>query len=135
VLLTQTQQFPQAIETWKRYADASGSDAAALSNLAFCYELAGKLSDAQQTYEQGIAKDPKSEACRVNYGLMLARAGRTNEAIIQFKAVLSEAQVHYNLASVYQQQGKRDQAKAEYRRAIELDPSLKDSLGSVADVR
>jgi Tfp pilus assembly protein PilF len=41
--------------------------------------------------------------------------------------VLSPAEVHYNLGSIYEQQGRADDAKAEYHKALEADPSLKDA--------
>lgn len=123
VLFAQQSKFPQAIDAWERYVQASDGDATALSNLGFCYELAGKAADAEATYKRGIAADKSSEPCRVNYGLMLARSGRINEAIVQLQAVLSPAQVHYNLGSVFEQQGKREAAKAEYRKALALDPN------------
>ena len=75
----------------------------------------------------GIEIDPKNQPCRVNYGLMLARHGRIEEATTQLSAALSPAQVHYNLASVYEQQGKKDQAKSEYIEAIKSDPKLIDA--------
>ena len=63
---------------------------------------------------------------------MLARRGRINEATLQFQAVLSPAQVHYNLGSVYELQGRKQQAKAEYRKAAELDPNLSDARTKLA---
>ena len=55
---------------------------------------------------------------------MLARVGRTNEAIVQLQAVLPEAQVYYNLASMHEVQGRREEAKTAYRKAASLDPEL-----------
>ena len=58
---------------------------------------------------------------------MLARLGRTAEATLQLQAVLSPADVHYNLASVLEHQGRKEAAKAEYRKALEPDPTLDDA--------
>ena len=38
----------------------------------------------------------------------------------------------YNLGSVFEQQGKIDQAKAYYRKALEQDPSLRDARARLA---
>jgi tetratricopeptide (TPR) repeat protein len=43
------------------------------------------------------------------------------------QAVLTPAEVHYNLASVLEHQNRKEAAKAEYRKAIELDPNLVDA--------
>ena len=124
ILYTQSKQFPVAIDTWKQYIRVTNGSPIAYSNAAFCYELAGRVSEAEDCYKQGIKKDPSNQPCRVNYGLMLARLGRTSEATAQLSAVLKPAEVHYNLASVYEQIGKTDEARAEYDRALQLDPKM-----------
>jgi tetratricopeptide (TPR) repeat protein len=121
LIFSNARAYPQAIAAWERLIERSPDDAVAHSNLAFCHELAGHPDAAERAYRQGIAIDPKNEPCRVNYGLMLARAGRTNEAIVQLQAVLSEAQVQYNLGSTYESMGRPELAKACYRKAVELD--------------
>lgn len=121
------EHYPDAIVAWKEYLKAAEGDPTGYSNLAFCYELAGKHSEAEEAYRKGIDKDPTNNPCRVNYGLMLARDNRIAEATLQLQAVLTPAQVHYNLASVYEHQGSKERARSEYRKAINLDPSLADA--------
>ena len=53
--------------------------------------------------------------------------GRRAEALTQLQTVLSPAEAHYNLGSVYELQGKNDQAAADYRKALELDPQFQDA--------
>lgn len=134
VLYAQARLYPQAIATWQEYVKETDEDPVAYSNLGFCYELAGRTTEAEAAFKQGIAKDSACNPCRVNYGLMLARAGRTNEAIIQLQAVLPEAQVHYNLASLHEQYNRRDAARAEYRKALELDPTLAEAKTRLAAI-
>jgi tetratricopeptide (TPR) repeat protein len=127
MLYTQTKQYPKAIDAWQHYVKATNGKPNAYSNLGFCYELAGETDHAEEAYHKGIAADSRNQACRVNYGLMLARTGKINDAINQLSVVLTPAQVHYNVGSVYEQQGKREQAKAEYKKSIELDPNFLDA--------
>jgi tetratricopeptide (TPR) repeat protein len=124
VLYTQGKQYPQAIEMWKEYVRATNGSATSYSNLAFCYELADQPNLAEQAYKTGISRDPKDQPCRVNYGLMLARNNRKDEAVEQLSAVLKPAEVHYNLASVYEQLGRKTEAKSEYEKALEVDPKM-----------
>lgn len=136
VVYSQLRQFPQATDAWQRYIKASGNDAAAYSNLGYTHELAGDPASAEQAYLKGIQIDPKNEPCQVNLGLLLARTGRMNEAEQHLSAVLPPAQVRYNIGSVHEQLGQKDQARAEYRRALELDPGLdaaKTRLASIGD--
>ncbi|MGE5610398.1 MAG: tetratricopeptide repeat protein [Bacillota bacterium] len=127
VVYAQVGSYADAVATWQIYLKETNNDPVAWANLGFCHELAGNTKEAEEAYQQGIAKDPKSNPCRVNYGLMLARAGRTTQAIIQLQAVLPEAQVHYNLGAIHEQQGHLAEAKAEYRKAMELDPNLAEA--------
>ena len=61
-----------------------------------------------------------------NLGLVLAKAGRTEEAAEQFRAALRAdpgfAPAHLNLGTALASQGKRGPALAEFRRALELEP-------------
>lgn len=123
IVYSNAKAYPQAIAAWERVVEVCGGEAGAYGNLAYCHELAGNVDAAERAYQQGIAVDARNEACRVNYGLMLARMGRTNEAIVQMQAVLSEGQVQYNLGSTFEMRGQRELAKACYRRAVELDGS------------
>jgi tetratricopeptide (TPR) repeat protein len=132
VTCARLKSYDQAIDAWKRYAELTNDDPTALSNLGFCYELSGRPADAEATYQRAIARDPRNEPCRVNYGLMLARQHRRTEAIIHLQAVLSPAQVHYNLASIAEAQGRRPQAIADYRKALELSPDLADARSRLA---
>jgi tetratricopeptide (TPR) repeat protein len=132
VVYAQLKQWPKAIETWERYVTATGEAATAYADLGFCHELAGEPDKAEVAYQAGIAKDAKNVPCRVNYGLMLARKGQVNEATLQWQFVLSEAEIHYNLGSVYAQQGRKEQARIEYNKAVELDPKLIDAKTKLA---
>jgi tetratricopeptide (TPR) repeat protein len=132
VLRTQAKQYPQAIEAWKQYLAATNRSAAAYSNLALAYELAGKRADAEAAYRAGIDADPDYVACRVNYGLMLARTGRTDEALAQFESVLTPAEACYNIASIFEQQGKTDEARTWYRAALEKNPTFTDARTRLA---
>ncbi len=134
VLYSQVKQYDQAIDAWKKYIAATSEVANGWGNLGFCYELKGDSEQAEVAYKKGIDRESKNEICRVNYGLMLARLGRTNEALVQFEAVLSPAAAHYNLGSVYEQQKKMAQAKLEYTRSLELNPSFYEAQQRLASL-
>ena len=63
---------------------------------------------------------------------MLARAGRLGEATSQLEAVLTPAEVHYNLASVFESEGKKPAARLEYQKALDLDPDMSDAKVRIA---
>jgi tetratricopeptide (TPR) repeat protein len=136
---SETRQYSEAITIWNRYLKATNNSAFAYNNLAYTEELAGNPVGAEADYKLGIAKEPTNQACRVNYGLMLARHGRMGESMIQLQAVLAPSEVHYNIAEVYELQKRPEMAKIEYQQALALDPNFKDareklaSLGDMTD--
>lgn len=124
MLNTRLGRHDQAIETWKRYIQVTDDPATGYSNLGYACEIAGRPADAENAYRKGIDIDPKNQPSRVNYGLLLARRGDFAAATEHLSAVLTPAQVHYNLASVHELQDRPAEARLEYRRALELDPTL-----------
>jgi tetratricopeptide (TPR) repeat protein len=127
-------KFPEAVAVWKRYIKATGDSPEGYGNLGFCYELGGRPEEAEQAYQRGIKRDPSNVACHVNYGLMLVRRGRVGEGKLQLGAVLKPAEVHYNLGSLYESQGRKEQAKAEYRQALRLDPQFTDATTRLGEI-
>jgi protein O-GlcNAc transferase len=134
LIYTTQQQFAEAIETWDRYIDATHQSASGFNNLGLCLELAGRMDEAETAYKAGIAREPTNQPCRVNYGLMLARHGRLAEGTTQLQAVLTPAEVHYDLASVLESQGNTEQAKAEYRKSLQIDPEMSDAKARLASL-
>jgi tetratricopeptide (TPR) repeat protein len=66
---------------------------------------------------------------------MLVRGGRESEGRNHLEAVLKPAEVHYNVGSVYESLGRREQAKSEYEKALTLDPALSDAQARLDDLR
>jgi tetratricopeptide (TPR) repeat protein len=134
VIYASQKDYQKSIETWKRYIAASGDQGFGYGNLGFCYELAGMPNRAEDSYKKGIDKDPKNGSCRTNYGIFLARQGKIQEAVRMWDPVLSDAQIHYNLASVFQSNGRKAEAKSEYQKALDADPTLVDARARLAEL-
>jgi Tfp pilus assembly protein PilF len=94
--------------------------------------MSGDPVRAEQAYKDGLARDPKNQPCRVNYGLMLARNHRVEEATQQLAAVLSPAEVSYNLAAIDEQQGAIAQARDGYKKALEQHPHMTAAQSKLA---
>lgn len=133
-IYAQQKKYGESIAQWKQYVHLTSGSATGYSNLAFAEELAGDPASAEADYQRGIAKEPNNQPCRVNYGLMLARHGRIGQATLQLQAVLTPAQVHYNLAEVHELQNRKDLAKLEYQKAIALDPNFTDARTKMASL-
>lgn len=131
---TMAGKFDRAESAWLTYVQATGRSPDAYNNLAQAYEFAGRPVDAENAYRTAIERDPRHVYARTNYGLMLVRTGRIDEGRAQMAHVLPPAEVHYNVASVLQLQGNKTQARAEYIKALELDPQLSDARKRLASL-
>ncbi|MDB5325116.1 MAG: hypothetical protein JWM57_685 [Phycisphaerales bacterium] len=117
-------QMPAALDTWKRYLTASKNSDDAFGSLGYAYELAGKPAEAEATYKLGIEAHPDGALTHVNYGLMLVRRNKVDEAVKTMATVLQPPEVNYNIAGVYAQLGRPDLAQFYYKRALECDPGF-----------
>jgi Tfp pilus assembly protein PilF len=117
-------QTAKSIDAWKRYVSVTDGSADAYGSLGYAYELAGKPADAEKTYQEGIQKHPDGALVRINYGLMLVRREKIDDAVKQLSAVLQPHEVNYDIGSVYEQMGRKDLATFYYRRALECNPQF-----------
>ncbi len=134
VVQTKMKAYDKAEEAWKAYIKATKGLASGYSNLGFCYEMAGNVPAAEEAYKKGIERDPKNEPCRVNYGLMLARQNRVDEAREQLSSVLKPDEVAYDIAAIYEQQGAFAQAKDELKKAIAANPKNTQAQAKLASL-
>jgi len=124
---TMRRDFAQAIPAWERYTKVTGDAAVGWNNLGKCHEMAGRWREAEVSFLRALERDPANRLARVNYGLLLARRDRADEAEDQLSRVLPPAVVQYNLGSAAELSGDAEAARQRYARAIELDPHLREA--------
>ena len=117
-------QFDQAIAAWDRYVRVTDNNATAWSNLGRAHELAGHWKEAEVNYLRAIERDPQNKSSRVNYGILLAKRDRMDEATKQLGVVLVPAEVQYNLGSVYELKKNYVKARECFEKALSFDPEL-----------
>jgi tetratricopeptide (TPR) repeat protein len=120
-LYTYDGQFDLAVATWQKYVDATNQSAGAYVNLGRANELAGKWKAAEVAYLRAINRESMNRAARVNYGILLAKRDRLDEAETQLGKVLRPEEVQYNLGSVHELRRDFAAASAAYTRAVEID--------------
>jgi tetratricopeptide (TPR) repeat protein len=86
----------------------------------------GRLfADAETLYRTTIRKNADCWLAYNNLGVLMANAGRTDEAIAQYRKALeihpSYAKAHFNLGNVLATAGRPDEAIAQYEKAVQLD--------------
>jgi tetratricopeptide (TPR) repeat protein len=123
-LYTYNEKYDIAIATWQKYVDATNQSAGGYVNLGRANELAQQWKPAEVAYLRAVNRDPTNKAARVNYGILLAKRDRFDEAEAQLSQALKPAEVQYDLASVYELKRNFRAATAGYEKAIALDPNF-----------
>ncbi|MBN1675282.1 MAG: tetratricopeptide repeat protein [Kiritimatiellae bacterium] len=87
--------------------------------------------DGPSLFEHALAVNPDSWVLNNNYGLVLAAAGRTDEAIARYRKSLQVypryEYAHNNLGLCLADKGQLDKAMAHYRQAVAINPAYADA--------
>ncbi len=127
-------QLNKAIESWKKYLSITNGSIEGYGSLGFAYELAGNQKEAEKTYLEGISKHPAGRLVRINYGLMLVRQNKVDQAVEQMSSVLQPHEVNYNIGSVYEQLHRKDLAQFYFKRSLECNPDFAPAKQKVASI-
>jgi VWFA-related protein len=97
--------------------------------------------EAEKHYREALSIDPSLAEARLRLGRVLQRLGRQEEAIRELKRLAVErdkpvmaALAHLFLGDLFEQLGRLDQAAAQYRAAVETDPSLQQAGLSLSEI-
>jgi protein O-mannosyl-transferase len=133
--ITRNSDWISEISLWEDVARKNPSSSRAHNNLGKAYFEKGNLARARYHFEKSIANIPKFTNEKFNLKnteeLLLRKRGPANSNL-RIAADLVEP--HYNLASIYLDQGKLDLAEKEYLKTLSLrtnHSSAKIGLGSV----
>ncbi len=98
---------------------------------------AGRLADAELTYRQAIAVEPRCADAWHNLGILALQNGRIDEAAQCAGRVVElapqNAQAHYTLGFALGQQGNSEAAIASYGTAIQLKPDFAEAHNNLGD--
>jgi len=89
----------------------------------YSYYLAGKWGEAEAQYRKGLGFDGRYEPLWRNYGLLLVRMGRYEEALSSFERVESRAAASNDVGYICMIEGRLDEAEQFFRSAIDQSPS------------
>lgn len=109
------------------------------NSLGYSYYLAGQWPQAERIYQRGIGYDTSYKPLWRNYGLLLARMARYEEALSAFEQIGGRAQASNDVGYICLIEGKLDVAEQFFRSAIEQSPThydmAWDNLNRVQQVR
>jgi tetratricopeptide (TPR) repeat protein len=115
----------------ERALDVLGPDAECLFILSLDASGRGDHRRAISFLREAVRLDAEWVKARHNLAVELARAGRDQEAVTQYDAVIGIAPEHpsvrFNRANALSRLGRHAEAVADYRAALELDPEDADA--------
>ena len=94
------------------------------NNLGYSYVLQGNYPAAIASFQASLAINDKNVRTHNNLGLAYAMNGQYDLALQQFEQSGDRARARYNVAGVYYEKGLFDEAKQEYREALNLNPDF-----------
>jgi tetratricopeptide (TPR) repeat protein len=114
-------------------AVARGIDAAPIyAALADVYQAAGHIENAIPAMRLAIERDPKSEAYRFRYGMLLTDTRAPEAAVIRLNEALKEfpnsPKLWFALGVAHFKKQKHDDAGTAFARSVELDPKFAPAL-------
>jgi tetratricopeptide (TPR) repeat protein/Tol biopolymer transport system component len=124
--LQQKEQYPAAIEGWRKALAITPDDARGRNNLGFCFARQGRSDLASAEWETAIRLDPELAQPHNNLAIELWRKGNLDSAIAHWRKAAEldsqSSEAHHNLGVALLRQGKAEEAMAEWRKAVEIDP-------------
>lgn len=137
IYLMKLEDYPKAIEYFRKALQADGSYAEASNNLGIAYEKTGRFSEAIEAYKIALANPfyINSEKAFNNLGRAYYRDKHYADAINAYKEALKRFpdfhQPYYGLALCYNATGKYGDAALAIKKAYELDPDYKGNREKV----
>jgi tetratricopeptide (TPR) repeat protein len=119
---------PEAEHRLRSSLEKSPNDPAVLSALGYIKQMHGATDRARELYEKALAHDPDSIDAATNLGVIEARSGHIREAVRLWEGAFQRAPcrsaIGMNIARVFCEEGKFDEARSFTMRVLEFNPDL-----------
>jgi Tfp pilus assembly protein PilF len=98
----------------------------------------GRNAEAERDFKEAIRLAPSADKPRINYGLLLQREGRFEEAVFQFAAAVKL--VPSNLGYLYlgqtlQQTNRLREALGAYQQALQITPGITEAQNAIDSIQ
>ena len=119
-------KFRESAEFYRRALAASPRDPDLFCDMGYSLYLQRRWAEAERRLKQAIALDREHARAHNNLGLVLARDGRSEEAVTEFrKSGCDAAQAHENIAFALTTERRWVEARKQYQLALKSRPDSK----------
>lgn len=127
LMALQARRFDDAEALFKKFLKRQPSHVGALNLLTITLMSSERFAEAEPFIARALKLDQRSDVSFYNYGLILKRLGRPQEALAQFTSALQRngaaCESWNNRGTVFNYLGQYEQALADFDQAIALNPS------------
>lgn len=122
IIHNRRQQPDAAVASFRAAIRQHPELAALYNNLGLAYMLKQDWTQAEASLRQALRLKPDYALAANNLGLVLARQGRSNDALRAFETAEGQARAHHNLGVVMAWQGDLNRAADHFRQAVNSMP-------------
>lgn len=127
--------YSEAIRQSKRAIELAPEVSLYYESLADIYYELQNYIEAKKYYKEAVFIDPKNTRAHTFLGILQSKDKEHESAIKSLETAVSldssNVDIRYNLALAYEVAGRKDEAKAEYSKVLELDPNHKEAANNI----
>jgi tetratricopeptide (TPR) repeat protein len=124
VLYDQVGDFDSARQEYEKAYKARPRSADLCNDIGYSHYNRGNWKEAETWFRKAVDLDGSHERAWTHLGMTLAQQNRTQESLVAFQNVVSEAEAQSNLSFVLASQGKHDQARQTSYEALQKNGDL-----------
>jgi spermidine synthase len=130
-------RFDEAMAEFNKALEINPNNADAHRNLGRALAITGRLDQAVPHFERAVEINPEFAEAQSEFGRLLAVEGQYDQAIPHLKKALAIkpdlVEAHYYLgASLYFSSGRTQEALAQWREALRVDPNFVPAMNDAA---
>jgi tetratricopeptide (TPR) repeat protein len=135
-------KWPEAEQIYAEAIRKNPADKDLRRDLGFLYQQSEQWAKAYQTFAVLVKDDPADMLSQYQIGRTAALSGQYlnegEQALVKYLAYVPKADepplkwAHMRLGSIYEKKKRNDLAKAEYQKAVALDPKFKEAKDALS---
>ena len=127
--------YAEAIKQCKRAIELAPEVSLYYETLGDIYNGIQNFIESKRYYKEAVFIDPKNARAHAVLGTLQSKDGEHENAIKSLETAVSlepnNIDMRYNLALAYEVAGRKDEAKIQYQKVLDADPSHKEAMNNI----